>query len=64
MDQTSPVARGLPRKIPATGRLFNHSRPGAGVQTRCGEVLHFCSSPKPWESKAPKGDLEQFLGAT
>lgn len=27
------------------------------------QVLHFCSSPKPWDSDAKKGDLEQKLGA-
>lgn len=27
------------------------------------QVLHFCSSPKPWDPDAKKGDLEQMLGA-
>lgn len=39
---------------------FTHSNIGYWDAVKPLKVLHFCSSPKPWDPEAKKGDLEQI----
>jgi len=39
---------------------FTHKNPGYWNAVKPVKILHFCSSPKPWEPGAQKGDLEQL----
>lgn len=39
---------------------FTCSNPGYWDAVKPLKILHFCSSPKPWEPEAKKGDLEQI----
>mmetsp|Transcript_54914 Transcript_54914/g.110212 ORF Transcript_54914/g.110212 Transcript_54914/m.110212 type:complete len:228 (-) Transcript_54914:15-698(-) len=39
---------------------FTHKNPGYWESVKPIKVLHFCSSPKPWDPEAKKGDLEQL----
>mmetsp|Transcript_113069 Transcript_113069/g.303406 ORF Transcript_113069/g.303406 Transcript_113069/m.303406 type:complete len:228 (+) Transcript_113069:3-686(+) len=38
---------------------FTHKNPGYWEAIKPIKILHFCSSPKPWDAQAKKGDLEQ-----
>lgn len=37
---------------------FTHQNPGYWNAVKPIKILHFCSTPKPWDSNAQKGDLE------
>lgn len=39
---------------------FTHTNPGYWDAVKPVKILHFCSSPKPWDATAKKGDLEQL----
>lgn len=39
---------------------FTHRNPGYWQAVKPIKILHFCSSPKPWDAEAKKGDLEQL----
>mmetsp|Transcript_45158 Transcript_45158/g.81597 ORF Transcript_45158/g.81597 Transcript_45158/m.81597 type:complete len:285 (-) Transcript_45158:102-956(-) len=39
---------------------FTHKNPGYWDSLKPIKILHFCSSPKPWDPEAKKGDLEQL----
>lgn len=39
---------------------FTHKNPGYWDSVKPIKILHLCSSPKPWDSGAKRGDLEQI----
>ncbi|CAL1155613.1 unnamed protein product [Cladocopium goreaui] len=57
-----PAEQRLPFRYNALRTMywFTHSNPGYWKSVAPVKVLHFCSSPKPWDSDAKKGDLEQI----
>ncbi|CAK9072896.1 unnamed protein product [Durusdinium trenchii] len=57
-----PAEQRLPFRYNALRTMywFTHSNPGYWKSLAPVKVLHFCSSPKPWDPEAKKGDLEQI----
>lgn len=57
-----PAAHRLPFRYNALRTMywFTHATPGYWEAVKPIKVLHFCSSPKPWDSGAKRGDLEQL----
>eukprot|EP00929_Paragymnodinium_shiwhaense_P038165 TRINITY_DN20218_c0_g2_i1.p1 TRINITY_DN20218_c0_g2~~TRINITY_DN20218_c0_g2_i1.p1 ORF type:complete len:293 (-),score=58.98 TRINITY_DN20218_c0_g2_i1:92-901(-) len=57
-----PAAHRLPFRYNALRTMywFTHANPGYWEAVKPIKVLHFCSSPKPWDPEAKKGDLEQL----
>ncbi len=44
--------------MPPPSLSFSFPSPCALSRIYLGQILHFCSSPKPWEEAKRKGDLE------
>lgn len=57
-----PAEQRLPFRYNALRTMywFTHANPGYWDSIKPIKVLHFCSSPKPWDPEAKKGDLEQL----
>ncbi|CAJ1357454.1 unnamed protein product [Effrenium voratum] len=57
-----PAQQRLPFRYNALRTMywFTHANPGYWQSLMPLKVLHFCSSPKPWDAEAKKGDLEQI----
>lgn len=57
-----PAEHRLPFRYNALRTMywFTHKNPGYWEAVKPIKVLHFCSSPKPWDPDAKKGDLEQI----
>lgn len=57
-----PAERRLPFRYNALRTMywFTHKNPGYWDAVKPLKILHFCSSPKPWDCDAKKGDLEQL----
>eukprot|EP00931_Biecheleriopsis_adriatica_P070286 TRINITY_DN44063_c0_g1_i1.p1 TRINITY_DN44063_c0_g1~~TRINITY_DN44063_c0_g1_i1.p1 ORF type:complete len:251 (-),score=36.41 TRINITY_DN44063_c0_g1_i1:294-1046(-) len=57
-----PAEQRLPFRYNALRTMywFTHANPGYWKAVSPVKVLHFCSSPKPWDPEAKKGDLEQI----
>jgi len=55
-----PASHRLPFRYNALRTMywFTHSNPGYWDAVKPIKILHFCSSPKPWDTGAKKGDLE------
>merc|ERR1712129_114666 len=56
-----PAEQRLPFRYNALRTMywFTHKNPGYWDAIKPIKVLHFCSSPKPWDPEAKKGDLER-----
>eukprot|EP00928_Gymnodinium_smaydae_P044265 TRINITY_DN29535_c0_g1_i1.p1 TRINITY_DN29535_c0_g1~~TRINITY_DN29535_c0_g1_i1.p1 ORF type:complete len:298 (+),score=58.30 TRINITY_DN29535_c0_g1_i1:52-894(+) len=59
---TWPAEQRLPFRYNALRTMywFTHANPGYWDAVKPIKILHFCSSPKPWDPDAKKGDLEQL----
>merc|ERR1719198_172553 len=57
-----PAEQRLPFRYNALRTMywFTHANPGYWESVKPIKVLHFCSSPKPWDPEAKRGDLEQI----
>eukprot|EP00933_Yihiella_yeosuensis_P081087 TRINITY_DN94625_c0_g1_i1.p1 TRINITY_DN94625_c0_g1~~TRINITY_DN94625_c0_g1_i1.p1 ORF type:complete len:251 (-),score=41.69 TRINITY_DN94625_c0_g1_i1:213-965(-) len=57
-----PAEQRLPFRYNALRTMywFTHANPGYWETLKPIKILHFCSSPKPWDPEAKKGDLEQI----
>eukprot|EP00927_Polykrikos_kofoidii_P052152 TRINITY_DN45937_c0_g1_i1.p1 TRINITY_DN45937_c0_g1~~TRINITY_DN45937_c0_g1_i1.p1 ORF type:complete len:294 (+),score=59.55 TRINITY_DN45937_c0_g1_i1:105-986(+) len=57
-----PPAHRLPFRFNALRTMywFTNANPGYWESVKPIKVLHFCSSPKPWDAGAKKGDLEHI----
>lgn len=57
-----PAEQRLPFRYNALRTMywFTHKNPGYWDAVKPIKILHFCSSPKPWDPEAKKGDLEQL----
>lgn len=55
-----PAEHRMPFRYNALRTLywFTHKNPGYWNAVKPIKILHFCSSPKPWDAEAQKGDLE------